>query len=104
MIIAKTFASFNLYLLQQINIHWNKKNSEYSILADPDVNEIAIGTYKQEIFPKLILIDVVYITSSLNCVKVEVVDIIQHLLFTREIPPYEKQFNDYCQQLCSDLW
>ena len=42
-----TYVIINGYLLQQINIQWYGKYSQYSLLDHPDLNEIAIETYKQ---------------------------------------------------------
>ena len=75
--VAKIYVSTNVSLLPQINIHRRRKNSQHYMLAHPDLNDISIDTHKQEIFTIFMVEDYVYITCSLDLVKVEVITNIQ---------------------------
>ena len=52
------------YLIQHIHVHWCMQNSQHSMFAHPDFNNILIDNYNREILLTFMLADGVYITRS----------------------------------------
>ena len=75
--IANIYIRISGYLIQGINIHLLRTNSQHFILAAPVFHDISFDTYKQERFLIYMLSCSLYITSSLNRVKVEEISNIQ---------------------------
>ena len=73
------------YLLQEIILHWWRINSQQYMLDHPVFHDIPIGTYKQKVLKTFMLEYGVYITLSLNWVKVEEISNIQCYLSTRKL-------------------
>ena len=69
--IANIYVKIYEYLIHGINIHLIRINRQLFILATPVFHNISIDTYKQERFLTFILSSSVYITGSLNRVKVK---------------------------------
>ena len=51
------YVSTTWYLFQQINIQMRRNNTQHSMLALFNINNIAIDNYKQEIFRTFMLAD-----------------------------------------------
>ena len=69
--ISNIYIRITGYLFQEINIHQWRINIKYSMLDHPIFQKKLIDTYKQEILPPFMLSYGVYITLSLNWVKVK---------------------------------
>ena len=82
--ISDIYVNTTGFLLQLINFRRCRKNSQHSMLANPDFNNISIDDYKQYILPKFMFELCVFVTSSLTILYVEVIDNIKYYIFTRK--------------------
>ena len=64
--ISDVYVRINKYLLQKIDIHRGKENSQHFMLAHHYFSNISIEDYKQETFPTFMLEYSVNITHQLN--------------------------------------
>ena len=69
--VSDIYVSITRYIPQGINIHWWKIKIQNVMIARPLLHDVSIDTYKQEIFQTCMIAYGVYITSSMNKVKVE---------------------------------
>ena len=71
--ISDIYVSTTGSILQLINFHWCRKNSQNSMLANPDFNNISIENYEQEILQTFMSEFCLFVTCSLNIVYPEVI-------------------------------
>ena len=71
--ISDIYVSTNWYILYKLNICWCRENSEHSMSANTDFNNISVENPKWKILPTFMLADGVYVAYSLNLVYMEII-------------------------------
>ena len=67
---ANTYVRNNVSQIKKININWCSKNSQQYMLDNPDLKNISIDDYKQEILLTFMLALCAFFTCSLALVNV----------------------------------